>query len=38
MYDNVHNVKITYHIKKKRFSPFMGFLKNICLRIIHVCG
>jgi hypothetical protein len=26
MYDNVQNVKITYHIKKKRFLPFMGFL------------
>jgi hypothetical protein len=26
MYDNVQNVKITYHIKKKRF--FMGFLKK----------
>jgi hypothetical protein len=27
MYDNV-NVKITYHIKKKRFLPFKGFLRK----------
>jgi hypothetical protein len=25
MYDNVQNVKINYHTKKKRFLPFMGF-------------
>jgi hypothetical protein len=26
MYDNVNNVNNTYHIKKKRFLPCMGFL------------
>jgi hypothetical protein len=26
MYDNVKNVNNSYHIKKKRFLPFMGFL------------
>ena len=26
--DNAHKIKITYHIKKKRFFPFMGFLKK----------
>jgi hypothetical protein len=36
-YDNVQNVKITYHIKKKRFLPFMGFLRNIRLCIFHMC-
>ena len=35
--DNVHKIKTTYHIKKKRFSPFMGFLVNICLCVYHVC-
>jgi hypothetical protein len=35
--DNVQKIKTTYHIKKKRFSPFMGFLRNICLCILHVC-
>jgi hypothetical protein len=37
MYDNVQNVKITYHIKKKRFLPFMGFLrKYLSLYISYV--
>jgi hypothetical protein len=35
--DNVQKIKTTYHIKKKRFSPFMGFLGNICLCVFHVC-
>jgi hypothetical protein len=35
--DNVQKIKTTYHIKKKRFSPFMGFLRNICLCVFHVC-
>jgi hypothetical protein len=37
MYDNVKNVKITYHIKKKRFLPFMGFLKkylSLCISYV----
>ena len=34
--NNVHKIKTTYCIKKKRFSPFMGFLRNICLCILHV--
>jgi hypothetical protein len=34
--DNVQKINTTYHIKKKRFSPFMDFLKNICLCILHV--
>ena len=37
MYDNVQNVKITYHTKKKRFLPFMGFLKkDLSLYISYV--
>ena len=28
MYDNVKNVDNTYHIKKKMFLPYMGFLEN----------
>jgi hypothetical protein len=37
MYDNVENVKITYHIKKKRFLPFMGFhRKYLSLCISYV--
>jgi hypothetical protein len=37
MYDNVQNVKISYHIKKKRFLPFMGFLrKYLSLYISYV--
>jgi hypothetical protein len=37
MYDNVKNVNITYHIKKKRFLPFMGFLgKYMSLCISYV--
>ena len=35
--DNVQKIKTTYHINKKRFSPFMGFLRNIYLCIVHVC-
>jgi hypothetical protein len=36
MYDNVQNVKITYHIKN-RFLPFMGFLrKYLSLHISYV--
>jgi hypothetical protein len=34
--DNVKKKKTTYHMKKKKFYPFMGFLKNICLFILHV--
>jgi hypothetical protein len=26
--DNVQKIKTTYHIKKKRFFPFMGFLRK----------
>jgi len=37
MYDNVQNVNITYHTKKKRFLPFMGFLeKYLSLYISYV--
>jgi hypothetical protein len=35
--DNVYNIKTNYHVNKKRFSPFMGFFRNICLCIIDVC-
>jgi hypothetical protein len=28
MYDNLEYVKITYHMQKKRFLPFMGFLRK----------
>jgi hypothetical protein len=37
MYDNVKNVNITYHIKKKRFLSFMGFLKkylSLCISYV----
>jgi hypothetical protein len=33
--DNVKKIKTTYHINKKRFSLFMGFLRNICLCILY---
>jgi hypothetical protein len=37
MYDNVNNVQITYHIKKMRFLPLMGFLgKYLSLCISYV--
>jgi hypothetical protein len=39
MYDNVKNVTITYHIKKKRFLPCMGFLRrypSLCFSYIYV--
>jgi hypothetical protein len=37
MHDSVKNVKITYHIKNKRFLPFMGFLrKYLSLCILYV--
>jgi hypothetical protein len=35
--DNVQNMKITYHIKKKRFLPFMGFLReylSLCISCV----
>jgi hypothetical protein len=35
--DNVQKIKITYHIKKKRFFPLWVSLGNICLYIFHVC-
>ena len=37
MYDNVKNVNITYHIKKKRFLPCMGFLRkylSLCISYV----
>jgi hypothetical protein len=34
--DNVHKIKITYHIKKKRFFPLWVSSGNICLYIFHV--
>jgi hypothetical protein len=37
MYDNVKNVKITYHIKKKRFLPLWVSLGSICLCVSHMC-
>jgi hypothetical protein len=37
MYDNVNNVNITYHIKKKRFLPFMGFLRKISVSVYLIC-
>jgi hypothetical protein len=36
MYDNVYNVKNTYHIKKKRSLPFMGFLRKY-LYVYFMC-
>jgi hypothetical protein len=36
-YDNVKKIKITYHIKKKRFFPLWVSSGNICLCIFHVC-
>jgi hypothetical protein len=37
MYDNVKNVNNTYHIKKKRFLPCMGFLgKFVSVFLIYV--
>ena len=35
--DNVKKIKITYHIKKKRFFPLWVFSVNIRLCIFHVC-
>ena len=35
--DNVQKIKITYHIKKKRFFPLWVSLGNIRLYIFHVC-
>jgi hypothetical protein len=35
--DNVKNIKITYHIKKKRFFPLWVSSGNICPCIFHVC-
>jgi hypothetical protein len=35
--DNVQKIKITYHIKKKRFFPLWVSSGNICLCIFHVC-
>jgi hypothetical protein len=38
MYDNVKNVTITYHIKKMRFLPCMGFLgKYLSLCFSYMC-
>jgi hypothetical protein len=36
MYDNVKNVTITYHIKKKRFLPYMGFLREIFVSVFLI--
>jgi hypothetical protein len=39
MCDNVQIVKITYHIKKKRFLPFMGFLRkylSLCISYVKM--
>jgi hypothetical protein len=37
MYDNVQNVKITYHTKKKRFLPFMEFPQKISVSVYFIC-
>ena len=34
--DNVQKIKTTYHMKKKRFSPFMGFLRKISVSVYFV--
>jgi hypothetical protein len=36
MYDNVKNVNNTYHIKKKRFLPCMGFLGKISVSVFLI--
>jgi hypothetical protein len=36
MYDNVNNVNNTYHIKKKRFLPYMGFLGKIIVSMFLI--
>jgi len=36
MYDNVKNVTIAYHIKKKRFLPNMGFLGKIYVSLFLI--
>jgi hypothetical protein len=36
MYDTVKNVTITYHIKKKRFLPCMGFLREISVSVFLI--
>jgi hypothetical protein len=36
MYDNVKNVNNTYHIKKKRFLPCMGFLRKISVSVFFI--
>jgi hypothetical protein len=35
--DNVKKIKITYHIKKKRFFPLWVSSGNICLCIFQMC-
>jgi hypothetical protein len=35
--DNVQKIKITYHIKKRRFFPLWFSSLNICLCVFHVC-
>ena len=37
MYDNVKNVKITYHIKKKRFFTLYGFPQEISISVYLIC-
>ena len=36
MYDNVKNVNNTYHIKKKMFLPWMGFLEKISVSVFLI--
>ena len=37
MYDNVKNVKITYHINKKRFFTLYGFPQEISVSVYLIC-
>jgi hypothetical protein len=36
MYDNIKNVTITYHIKKNRFLPCMGFLEKYLVSVFLI--
>ena len=36
MYDNVKNVTITYHIKKKRFFTLYGFPQEISVSVFPI--
>jgi hypothetical protein len=37
MYDNVQNVKITYHIKKKMFFTLYVFPQEISVSVYFIC-